>query len=218
MLQKYEILKKIRTAGVLAVVRGKNKNNAYKIAESSIEGGITAIEVAFTTPHANSVIEDLTAKYSTTPKVIVGAGTVLDVATARVAIIAGAKFIVSPAYSSEVAKLCNLYAIPYIPGCFTPSEVQQALLTGSDLIKIFPGSIAGQDIIPEISGPYPYVNVMPSGGVSFKNMHMWFEKGAFAVGIGGSLVGPGLNDDYDQVKENAEQFYNELICIRNSKN
>ena len=130
--------------------------------------------------------------------------------------IAGAKFIVSPSYNEEVAKLCNLYAVPYMPGCFTPSEVQQALMTGADVVKIFPGALVGPKIISEMQGPFPQAKIMPSGGVSLDNLKDWFAAGAFCCGAGGSLVGPGASEDYVQVTKNAKKFHEELLKIKNN--
>ncbi|QGY95349.1 aldolase [Lactobacillus crispatus] len=141
---------------------------------------------------------------------LIGAGTVLDEATAR---ISGARFVVSPSFNENTAKECNLYAVPYMPGCFSPTEIQSALTYGADVVKIFPGSIAGKGIISEIHGPFPYVNVMPSGGVSLGNMHEWFASGAYVVGVGGGLVGPAKNDDYKAVLHNAQAFHNEFQSI-----
>lgn len=217
MLPKYEALKAVEKAGVLAVVRGRSEENSYKISAASIKGGIKAIELAFTSPHADVTIERLNKDYADDPDVVVGAGTVLDPATARMAMMAGAKFIVSPSYNEEVAKLCNLYAVPYMPGCYTPTEVQQALMTGADVVKIFPGAIAGTKMIPELQGPFPQANIMPSGGVSLDNLKDWFAAGAFCCGAGGSLVGPGAKGDYDQVTENAKKFHAELERIRSQK-
>lgn len=216
MLPKYEALKAVEKAGVLAVVRGRSEENSYKISAASIKGGVKAIELAFTSPNADVTIKRLNEDYADDPEVVVGAGTVLDPATARMAMIAGAKFIVSPSYNEEVAKLCNLYAVPYMPGCFTPTEVQQALMTGADVVKIFPGAIAGIKMIPELQGPFPQANIMPSGGVSLDNMADWFNAGAFVVGAGGSLVGPGADGDYDQVTENAKKFHEEFLRIKNN--
>jgi 2-dehydro-3-deoxyphosphogluconate aldolase/(4S)-4-hydroxy-2-oxoglutarate aldolase len=217
MLPKYEALKAVEKAGILAVVRGRSEENAYKISKASIKGGVKAIELAFTSPNADVTIKKLNEEYADDPEVVVGAGTVLDPATARMAMVAGAKFIVSPSYNAEVAKICNLYAVPYMPGCFTPTEVQSALMTGADVVKIFPGAIAGQKMIPELQGPFPQANIMPSGGVSLDNMKDWFKAGAFCVGAGGSLVGPGADGDYDQVTENAKKFHAELMRIRDEK-
>lgn len=216
MLKKYEALKAVENAGILAVVRGKSEENSYEISKASITGGVKAIELAFTSPNADTTIKRLSEEYQDDPSVVVGAGTVLDGATARMAMIAGAKFIVSPSYNEEVAKLCNLYAVPYMPGCFTPSEVQQALMTGADVVKIFPGALVGPKIISEMQGPFPQAKIMPSGGVSLDNLKDWFAAGAFCCGAGGSLVGPGASEDYVQVTKNAKKFHEELLKIKNN--
>lgn len=214
MLPKYEALKAVQKAGVLAVVRGTSEENAYKTAAASIKGGIKAIELAFTSPNADVTIKRLNDDYADDPDVVVGAGTVLEPATARLAMMAGAKFIVSPSYNPDVAAICNLYAVPYIPGCFSPTEVQHALSTGADVVKVFPGAIAGIKMISEIHGPFPQANIMPSGGVNLDNLKDWFAAGAFCCGAGGSLVGAGAKGDYDQVTENAKKFAAELARIR----
>lgn len=214
MLPKFEALQAVQQAGVVAVVRGRSEENSYKISKASIKGGVKAIELAFTSPNADVTIKHLSDEYANDPSVVVGAGTVLDAPTARMAMIAGAKFIVSPSYNAEVAKLCNLYCVPYMPGCFTPTEVQQALMAGADVIKIFPGAIATAKMIPELQGPFPQANIMPSGGVSLDNMEDWFKAGAFVVGAGGSLVGPGADGNYDQVTENARRFHAEFERIQ----
>lgn len=214
MLQKMEILKNVQNSGVVAVVRGASKEEAYKAAKACIEGGVKAIELTFTAPHADEIIGDLAEEYKNDSEVVIGAGTVLDPATARLAIIAGAKFVVSPSFSKDVAKLCNLYAIPYMPGCMTPREVQDALSYGSDVVKIFPGSVVGQGMVSALKGPFPQVNIMPTGGVSLENMKEWFDKGVIVVGAGGNLVGPAAKGDFDQVKKNAEAYHAEILKIR----
>lgn len=215
MLLKFNLIKKIQNAGVVAVVRGRSEENSYQVAKACIKGNVNAIELAFTSPNADETIKRLSEEYQGDDNVIIGAGTVLDPATARLAIIAGARFVVSPSFSKETAKLCNLYQIPYIPGCFSPTEIQTALIFGADVIKVFPGSVAGKTVINEIHGPFPNVNIMPTGGVSLENMTEWLEKGAFVVGVGGSLVGPGEKDDYQAVTENAKKFHDKFLDFIN---
>lgn len=215
MLLKFNLINKIKKAGVVAVVRGHSEENSYQVAKACIKGNVTAIELAFTSPNADITIKRLSKDYESNGNVIIGAGTVLDPSTARLAIIAGAQFIVSPSFNEKTAKLCNLYQIPYIPGCFSPTEIQAALTYGSDVIKVFPGSVAGKTIINEMHGPFPNVNIMPTGGVSLENMSEWLEKGAFVVGVGGSLVGPGKKNDYQSVTENAEKFHDKFLNFIN---
>ena len=217
MLVKFDSIKKVQKAGIVAVVRGYSEENTYSVAKACIKGGVTAIELTFTSPNANITINKLCKEYNANRRVIIGAGTVLDAATARIAIMAGAKFIVSPSFNKETAELCNLYELPYIPGCFSPTEVQLAMKFGVDVVKIFPASIVGKKVIKEMHGPFPHISIMPTGGITLEDMHEWFENGAFVVGVGGSLVGPGKKGDYQAVTNNARQFHKEYLDIISKK-
>ncbi|WP_270231571.1 bifunctional 4-hydroxy-2-oxoglutarate aldolase/2-dehydro-3-deoxy-phosphogluconate aldolase [Lactococcus formosensis] len=204
-MQRAELLEKVIKSGVVSVVRADNAEDAVKIVEAVIDGGIKSIELTYSVPRANDVIADLVATYAGTD-VMIGAGTVLEATSARLAIIAGAQFIVSPTFNKEVAKICNLYQIPYIPGVMTPLEAQTAMEYGSELIKLFPGDIAGAAMIKDLKGPFPYINVMPSGGVNESNVAEWFKVGATAVSAGGGVTAPALTGDFAGVKVNAEKF------------
>ncbi|MGY3712964.1 bifunctional 4-hydroxy-2-oxoglutarate aldolase/2-dehydro-3-deoxy-phosphogluconate aldolase [Lactococcus petauri] len=204
-MQRAELLEKVIKSGVVSVVRADSAEDAVKIVEAVVDGGIKSIELTYSVPRANDVIADLVATYADTD-VVVGAGTVLEPTSARLAIIAGAQFIVSPTFNKEVAKICNLYQIPYIPGVMTPLEAQTAMEYGSELIKLFPGDIAGAAMIKDLKGPFPYINVMPSGGVNESNVAEWFKIGATAVSAGGGVTAPALTGDFAGVKGNAEKF------------
>lgn len=196
-------LQKIVDAGIIAVVRADTPEKAVAISQAAIKGGVTGIELTFTVPHADQVIGKLTTEL---PNGVIGAGTVLDATSARLAIMAGAGYIVSPTFDADIAKLCNLYQIPYLPGCSTMSEMQKALEGGSDIVKLFPAVVSGSNMIKELHGPFPQINVMPTGGVNLDNLQDWFEAGAVCVGAGGNLVGPGATGNYDQVTENAKAY------------
>lgn len=215
MLQKFEYLNRVVNSGVVSVVRGSTKEEAYKTAEACIKGGVKAIELTFTAPHADQIIEELATKYADDKEVVIGAGTVLDPATARIAIISGAQFIVSPSFSSDVAKLCNLYSIPYVPGCMTPNDVQNALTYGADVVKIFPGSVVGQGMVSAIHGPFPQVNIMITGGVNLENMKDWFAKGATVLGAGSNLTGAAAKGDFETVTETSKKYREEINNIKN---
>ncbi|MCZ1797799.1 bifunctional 2-keto-4-hydroxyglutarate aldolase/2-keto-3-deoxy-6-phosphogluconate aldolase, partial [Enterococcus faecium] len=131
-MKKVEILSKLEAAGVIAVVRGKNKDEAIKAINSIIAGGIKGIELTFTVPNAEEIIKEIAKKYADQKDVIIGAGTVLDAFTARIAIMAGAEYIVSPSFDRQTAEICNLYQIPYLPGCMTITEIKEALTAGVD--------------------------------------------------------------------------------------
>ena len=204
-MQRADLLEKLIKSGVVSVVRAESAEDAVKIVEAVVDGGIKSIELTYSVPRANDVIADLVATYAGTD-VMIGAGTVLEATSARLAISAGAQFIVSPTFNKEVAKICNLYQIPYIPGVMTPLEAQTAMEYGSELIKLFPGDIAGAAMIKDLKGPFPYINVMPSGGVNESNVAEWFKVGATAVSAGGGVTAPALTGDFAGVKVNAEKF------------
>lgn len=163
---KENTLRKIKENILVAVVRGKNDDDAYEISKKIIQGGIRTIEVTFSTPYADNAIEKLSKEYCGSSDVVIGAGTVLDEITARIAILRGAKFIVSPHLNTDIAKVCNRYAIPYLPGCGSVTEVLTAIEHGADVVKLFPGGLLGPSYIKDVHGPLPYAKMMPSGGVS----------------------------------------------------
>lgn len=216
-MQKYDFLNRLIATGCVAVVRGDNTQTAIKTCDAFIAGGITGIELTFTVPHANEALETLTEKYAGRQDVVIGAGTVLDPATARLAIIAGAKFIVSPSFNPDVAKICNLYAIPYTPGVFTPTEIQSALEVGVDLVKIFPGSVAGINMVKALHGPFPNLAMMPTGGVSLANITDWFEAGVMLVGAGSNLVDGASQGDYEKVTVTAQQYRAKIAQIKDTR-
>lgn len=205
-MDKAEVYQKLHEIGVVAVVRGQSAEDGVRTADACIAGGVKAIELAFTTPDAPTAIKTLTDKYKNDPDVVIGAGTVLDPATARLAIIAGAKFIVSPAFDKEVVELCNLYRVVSCPGVMTPGGVVEALKAGADIIKIFPGDIVGIKMIKDIHGPLPQAALMPSGGVSVDNAADWIKAGCVAVSAGGSLTAGAKKGDYDAVTAVAKEF------------
>ena len=205
-MDKAVVYQKLREIGVVAVVRGATAEDGVKTADACIAGGVKAIELAFTTPDAPTAIRTLTEKYADDSSVVIGAGTVLDTATARIAILAGARFIVSPAFDREVVEMCNLYRVVSCPGVMTPGGVVEALKAGADIIKIFPGDIVGQKMIKDIRGPLPQAALMPSGGVSAENAGEWLEAGCIAVSAGGSLTAPAKKGDYDGVTAIARKF------------
>lgn len=207
MTKKQAILSKLKDNYLFAVIRGNSSDEATNISEAVYRGGIKNIEVTFTTPQADDSIKSLAKKYEGTDMVI-GAGTVMDGTTARIAIIAGAEFIVSPNFVPEIAKVCNTYAIPYLPGCATVTEITAAMETGVEVVKVFPGGILGPSFIKNVHGPIPQVEMMPSGGVSLDNMHEWVKNGAWAVGIGSALTKELKTAGFESVTETAEQFVN----------
>ena len=213
-MKKTVILNKLENAGGIAVVRGETVEEAIKASNAIVKGGITGIELTFTVPNADHAIAELAANYKKDPTIVIGAGTVLDAVTARLAIIAGAEFIVSPCFDKETAKICNLYQNPYLPGCMTITEMKTALTYGADIVKLFPGSTFGPSIVKAFKAPLPHLNIMPTGGVSLANMQDWFVAGVVAVGVGGNLLAPAATGDFEKVTEVATQYADKLKSIR----
>ncbi|WP_129728475.1 bifunctional 4-hydroxy-2-oxoglutarate aldolase/2-dehydro-3-deoxy-phosphogluconate aldolase [Ectobacillus funiculus] len=213
-MNKLNVLTKISQCGVVAVLRADSVEEAVRMSEACIEGGILGIEITFTIQDADAVIKQLASIYSGRGDVVIGAGTVLDAATARIAILAGAQYIVSPSFDEETAKLCNLYQIPYLPGCMTITEMKRALELGVDIVKLFPGSAFGPDFVKAVKAPLPQVNIMPTGGVDLDNVEKWIQNGCVAVGVGGNLVAPAKTGDYAQITSLAQQYVEKVQQAR----
>ncbi|MGB6129709.1 MAG: bifunctional 2-keto-4-hydroxyglutarate aldolase/2-keto-3-deoxy-6-phosphogluconate aldolase [Psychrilyobacter sp.] len=205
-MKKFEVLKKISDVGVVAVIRGDSIGDAVNISKACIAGGITAIEVTYTNPMATEIIKKLSKENN----IVLGAGTVLDSETARIAIMAGARYIVSPGFDIETAKLCNRYQVAYMPGCMTITEMIKAMESGCDIIKLFPGSAFGPSFIKSIKAPLPQINIMPTGGVNLENVDEWIKNGVIAVGVGGQLT----NGTMEQIKETAKKFVEKVRLAR----
>lgn len=216
-MKRVNILSRLEQTGVVAVVRGTTKTEALKSCQALVAGGITGLELTFTVPQAEEVIRELVALYQERPDVVVGAGTVLDAITARLAIMAGAEYIVSPTFDRETAEICNLYQVPYLPGCMTITEMKEALKAGVDIIKLFPGSAYGPSIISAFKAPLPQLNIMPTGGVSLENMADWFKAGVITVGVGGNLLAPAATGDFDKVTEVATQYADKFKEIKGGR-
>ncbi len=215
-MRKLEVLKRIVETGITAVVRAKDETEAEKISAACIAGGISSIEITFTVDGAENVISSLRKKFSR-EELIVGAGTVLDAETARIAILRGAEFIVSPAFNPEVAALCNRYQVPYIPVCMTIKEMIAAMEAGADILKVFPGSALGPSFIKAVKGPLPQANLMPTGGVSLENVDQWIKSGCVAVGVGGQLTAPAKTGDYEKITELARRFIERIEDARRAR-
>ncbi len=208
-MDKEKILTKICDSGIVAVVRADNAEQAIKIADACIEGGVPAIELTFTVPGAHHVIEELAKRY-TPDQIILGAGTVMDPETARIAILSGAQYIVSPYFNLESVKLCNHYRIACMPGAMTIKEVVEAMEAGADIVKLFPGEAGGPKMIKAICGPIPYAKIMPTGGVDVNNVTEWIKAGAVAVGAGSSLTAGAKTGDYAAITALGREFVKKI--------
>lgn len=212
-MDKEQILTKIQDCGIVAVVRAETTDEAQRIAEACLEGGVSAIELTFTVPHADKVIEFLANKYSP-EEMILGAGTVMDSQTARMAMLCGAQYIVSPYFDIETVKLCNRYRMAVMPGVMSVREAVMAMEAGADILKIFPADLFGPKIIKDIKGPLPYAKMMPTGGVTADNAGEWIKAGAVALGAGGSLTAGTKTGDYALITETAKRFVKNIKAAR----
>jgi 2-dehydro-3-deoxyphosphogluconate aldolase/(4S)-4-hydroxy-2-oxoglutarate aldolase len=171
--------------GILAILRGFNKQETYDTVQALMEAGIFMVEVTSDSPNAWNVINTLKNMES---RLVVGAGTVLDTATAREAIEAGADFIFSPVVRPEVIQIAHRYGRIAIPGVMTPSEALLAIECGADIVKLFPAGSLGVNYLKEMRGPFPYIPFIPTGGITRENAVAFIEAGAVAVGMGSALI------------------------------
>lgn len=204
-MDKIEVLAKMKEEKIVAVIRAQNIEQGLRVSEAIRQGGIKFLELTMTIPGALDVIKKLADKYAG-EDVIVGAGTVLDPETARLAILAGAKFIVGPNLSPEVITMCHRYRVAVMPGVMSPTEALTAIELGADVIKVFPGGAFGPSIVKDFKGPLPQGNFMPSGGVTVENAAEWIKNGAYAIGTGSSLTKGAATGDYEAVSREAEKF------------
>jgi 2-dehydro-3-deoxyphosphogluconate aldolase / (4S)-4-hydroxy-2-oxoglutarate aldolase len=187
-MSKASDLARLGASGIVAVLRAASGERLADVAEALLAGGVDVMEVTFTVPSAHRVIEQLSQRLGN--RILLGAGTVLDPETARLALLSGAEFVVSPALNLDVIRLCRRYDKLVLPGAFTPTEVLAAWEAGADVVKIFPSDVAGPTYLKALRGPLPQVRMMPTGGVNLDTAGDFLRAGAFALGIGGSLVDP----------------------------
>ena len=205
-MSKSDIILELKKQGVVAVIRGNTKEEGVAISKACIKGNLKAIEVAYTNSNAGEIIKELNTDFKEDASVCIGAGTVLDAPTARNAIMAGAKYIVSPSYNQETAILCNRYGVPYIPGCMTIREIVEAMEMGSEIIKLFPGSAFGPSYVGAIKSPLPQVSLMVTGGVKIDNVDTWFNAGVDAIGIGGEFNTLGAKGEFEKITAMAKEY------------
>lgn len=213
MIPKIAQLQRIGQTGVIAVIRAETSQQALDIATAVKKGGVDIIEITFTVPGAVHVMEELKKAFSE-DDLLLGAGTVLDEETARIAMLAGAEFIVGPSFNPGVVRLCNRYQKISMPGCGSVNEIIEAMEAGADVIKVFPGSIFGPSFIKAIKGPLPQAQLIPTGGVTLENVDQWIKNGCLAVGVGGELTKGAKENRLDLVTEAAANFVEKVRIAR----
>jgi 2-dehydro-3-deoxyphosphogluconate aldolase/(4S)-4-hydroxy-2-oxoglutarate aldolase len=203
-------LQRILSTGVVAIIRAPSGELLVDAAQALLAGGIEAIEITFTVPNAHRVLETVADRLG--DKVLLGAGTVLDPETARIALLAGAQFIVAPCVHLPTIELCRRYGALAMPGAFTPTEIVTAWQAGADIVKVFPSEITGSAYLKAVRAPLPQIRLMPTGGVNLQTAADFLKAGACALGIGGSLVSADAikNRDWKGI-ENVSRQYVEIV-------
>ena len=208
------IVQQIEEAGVVAVIRLKEPDRLRAVMDAIAEGGVRALEVTMTVPGAVELIRQFASTLP--PGFLLGAGTVLDAATARRVVDAGAQFVVSPVFRRETIDACRERGVPAMPGCFTPTEILNAWDAGADIVKVFPATALGPSFLKDIRGPLPHVKLMPTGGVTLDNAGDWIRAGAAAVGVGTALLDAKAiaSGDYAVLRQNAERIVGNVRAAR----
>ncbi len=207
MADKQKTLQALKDTGVVAVIRADKAEDLVEVGRALRQGGVQFIEITMTVPGAIPVIERA-AKALQNDDVYIGAGTVLDAETARLAILAGANYIVSPAFRPDMIAVCKRYSVAAMPGAMTPTEVLNAWEAGADIVKIFPAGVGGPQFFKDLKGPFPHIEIMPTGAVNRQTAPAFIKAGACAVGVGGELVGKPLiaARDFATITRNAADF------------
>jgi 2-dehydro-3-deoxyphosphogluconate aldolase/(4S)-4-hydroxy-2-oxoglutarate aldolase len=206
-MTKHDDFARITRSGLVAVIRADRSDRLVEVAEALLAGGIDVMEVTFTVPGAVRVLEEVAQRLGN--RVLLGAGTVLDAETARIALLAGAQFIVSPSTHLDVIQLCRRYDKLVMPGALTPTEVVTAWQAGADVIKVFPAdAVGGAKYLKALKAPLPQVQLMPTGGVHLDTAADFLRAGACALGVGASLVEPAAVErgDFGRIESLAKQF------------
>ena len=205
-MTKQTDLTTVLDSGIVAVVRAPSGDLLADVAEALLAGGVKCIEITFTVPGAIRVIEQVADRLG--DRILLGAGTVLDAETARTALLAGARFIVSPVVNRRVIEMCQRYDRLVMPGAFTPTEVLSAWEQGADIVKVFPSDATGPKYLKALHGPLPQVKLMPTGGVNLETAAEFLRCGACALGVGGSLVESSAvkAGDFERITSLAKQF------------
>lgn len=186
-MEKSQVLDRIRSVGIIPVVRASSGEEALQAVEAIKAGGLPVLEITMTVPGAVRIIETIAERFG--DEVLVGAGTVLDADAARDCVSAGAKFIVSPALNLETIAFCRQVNCAVMPGALTPTEIVQAWSAGADFVKVFPcGAMGGASYIKSLRAPLPQIELVPTGGVSLTTAGSFIEAGAVAIGVGADLV------------------------------
>lgn len=206
MASRDQQLQRVLKSGIVAILRASSADQLARVARALYAGGIDVIEVTFTTPNAAGVLTEVRRDLG--DNVLLGAGTILDTETARVAILAGAEFLVSPTVNVDVIRLAHRYDKLMLPGAMTPTEILTAWEAGADVIKLFPAEVGGPAYLKALRGPLPQVKLLPTGGVNLQTLPAFLEAGAVAVGLGSQLVSAEAlaQGDFAAIEQTAREY------------
>jgi 2-dehydro-3-deoxyphosphogluconate aldolase/(4S)-4-hydroxy-2-oxoglutarate aldolase len=202
-----EILAFITEVGIVPVVRTSSAEGAIQAVEAIYAGGVRAAEITMTVPGALHALEKVADKFG--GKIVLGAGTVLDPETARACMLAGAEFFVTPNLRLSTIEMAKRYSKVICPGALTPTEVITAWEAGADVVKIFPcGNVGGAKYIKALKGPFPQIEMIPTGGVNLETAGDFLKAGACAVAVGGELVDAKTIKEgrFDIIENRARQY------------
>lgn len=200
--------------GLVAIVRLDDLSAAVPVTEALLRGGVKSVEFTFTNPLAGRAIEQVRLALGGSANV--GAGTVLDPETARIAILSGAEFVVTPTLNLATIELCNRYGAPTVIGAFTPTEILTAWQAGASYVKVFPATVGGPQYLKDVRGPLPQVKLIPTGGVNLENAAAFIRAGASAIAVGSNLVdAPTVSGErWDELEERARRFSQVVLAAR----
>jgi 2-dehydro-3-deoxyphosphogluconate aldolase/(4S)-4-hydroxy-2-oxoglutarate aldolase len=207
----------LEATGVIAILRQEDASSLRLIVDALAEGDVRAVEVAMTMRGALEALSTLSAEVG--DRLLVGAGTVLDVETARLVIQAGAQFVVAPTFRPAVVEMCRRYDVVAMPGAYTPTEIVTAWEAGADLVKVFPAGGLGPGYLKNLRGPLPQLRLVPTGGVTAENAGAFLAAGAVAVGVGGALVEREAvaRGDYARITEQARRLKRAVRAARGGR-
>ena len=197
---------RVVNSGIVGIIRAPDGGQLVDVARAMAAGGVDCLEVTFTVPRAHKVLEQVAEALG--DQVLLGAGTVLDPETCRIAILSGAEFIVSPGTNPDVIRMCKRYSKLVMPGALTPTEVVAAWELGADFVKVFPCDVLGPAHLKALRGPLPQVKMIPTGGVTLETAAEFLKAGASALGIGSALVEPAAIKarDFARIEKLARQY------------
>lgn len=205
-MKREQQLQQILDTGIVAVVRAPDASALVEVCRALAEGGVSVVEITMTVPDALDVVRAVRRELG--DRVLLGAGTILDAETGRLALLAGAEYLVAPTLNLDVIRLCRRYDKIVMPGAFTPTEILAAWEAGADIVKVFPADVVGPTFFKALRGPLPQIRVMPTGGVDLTTASAFLAAGACCLGVGSQLVDPKLVAvrDFATLRQRASQY------------